>query len=266
MIASRLLLSLLLSLSGVLGQRCQWSHLRQSSDRYSELQTSPQHTPSPSDPLFFPAPKPYPFYNNAILTPLNQTILATTQVRPLHTHSIIDQEGCSSYTRLITNDAILAVQIFYESATNTGGVPLRVKEIHTVYFLAPGNSTEKIQANVKRETWPSFSRSDQDARSTLKGVFDAYLDANGPVAWAGSCSMLDSGKGGDLRAGQGDQCAELRLQLKEGQKIEQRMYVIDESLGAVTVSGVVGGKVAGFEGRVVKGKLEYVHQFGDYCS
>ncbi|KAK4171908.1 hypothetical protein QBC36DRAFT_390802 [Triangularia setosa] len=262
----RLLLSFLLLLSGVLGQRCQWSHLRQSSDRYSELQTGPQHAPSPPDPLFFPTTNPYSFYDNAILTPLNQTILATSQIRPLHTHSIIDQEGCSSYTRLISSDAILGVHIYYESANNTGGVPLKVKEIHTVYFPVPGVNTQEIQTNVKKETWRSFSRTDQDTRQTLREVFDAYLDgkADRPVAWGGSCSVLDSGQGGALKIAQGDQCAGLGLRLTGGQEVERRTYVIDESLGAVTVLGVVREKVAGFEGRVVKGRLEYVHQFGYY--
>ncbi|KAK0671301.1 hypothetical protein QBC41DRAFT_270691 [Cercophora samala] len=257
----RPLLLFLLPLPGILGQRCQWSHLRQSSDRYYELQTGPQHAPSPPDPLFFPTTNPFPFYDNAVLTPLSQTILATSQVRPLHTHSIIDQEGCSSYTRLIASDAILAVHIYYESTNSSGAVPLRVKEIHTVYFPIPGGNTQEIQNNVKKETWRSFSRSDQDTRQTLKAVFDAYLDGNGAVPWATGCSVLDSGKGGQLKSAQGDQCVELRLQLEEGQKVEKRTYVIDETLGAVTVLAVVGGKVAGFEGRVVKGRLEYVHQF-----
>ncbi|KAK4195049.1 hypothetical protein QBC40DRAFT_186685 [Triangularia verruculosa] len=261
---SHLLLSLLLPLSGVLAQRCQWSHLRQSADRYSELQTAPRHTSPPSDPLFFPSASSYPFFNDATLTPLDQTILATAQLRPLHTHSIIDQEGCSSYTRLITSDAILGVHIYYESANNTGGVPLKVKEIHTVYFIVPGGSTQKIQDNAKKETWRSFSRTDQDTRQTLRDVFDAYLEGNGPVAWGDSCSVLDSGKGGELRTAQGPQCGSLALQLTEGAEIEGRTYVIDESLGAVTVLGVIRGKVVGFEGRVVKGKLEYAHQFGYY--
>ncbi|KAK0736418.1 hypothetical protein B0T21DRAFT_451182 [Apiosordaria backusii] len=241
---SRLLLSLL-PLSGVLGQRCQWSHLRQSSDRYSELQTAPQHASLPPDPLFFPTTNPYPFYDNAVLTPLNHTILATSQIRPLHTHSIVDQEGCSGYTRLISSDAILGVHIYYESANNTGG-------------------TQEIQNNVKKETWRSFSRTDQDTRQILKSVFDGYLDGKGSVVWGESCSVLDSGKGGQLQAAQGEQCAGLGVGSTEGREIQGRKYVIDETIGAVSVLGVVGEKVAGFEGRIVKGRLEYVHRFGYY--
>ncbi|KAK3994209.1 hypothetical protein QBC44DRAFT_392624 [Cladorrhinum sp. PSN332] len=246
------LLSLaLLLIGGGLAQtsRCQWANLRSLADLYTESQSSGDVSDLPLLPGFT-------YVQNSKSITINESLL-TTKLRIAHSHSLIDQDGCSTFTKLLVTSSsapyIIGAQVFY--AQPRSGGPLGIKHVSSaVSALSPTSNVTSLLNYTQKENWSSLPRDSQDSHQTLKRVLDAWLDGE-TVAWddASGCKGL---LGGYYVEGAGACAREVG-----GDEVVGRSYVVDESVGGVSVIGSVGSNATGvWGGRVVKGKLTYVHE------
>jgi hypothetical protein len=136
-----------------------------------------------------------------------------------------------------------------------------------------GLDGEVLARLIEGEDWGALSRASQDGRGVLEGVAGSYLDllggnANGTegveVAWGRPCARLE---GSVYTAVAEAESCDIGLDADgggEGKGITERQFVVDESVGSVSVlarDGKLGDAPTVFEFRVVKGALRYVHQF-----
>ncbi|KAK4186707.1 hypothetical protein QBC35DRAFT_453038 [Podospora australis] len=239
---ARLLPTLLLFPLAALAQtRCQWANLRSSADLYTESQTFG----TTSDLIF--SSSSFSYLENS--TPVNLTdSLLNTPLKIAYSHSIIDQDGCATFSKLIitgTPSLVIGTQIFYESTLKNGQLP--IKKIDTV--IIEEKNTTGVLGHVKKENWESFTRAVQDSREVLVKAVDGWLD--GGSVWGETCATLTGST-----FSEGEPCSQGLGQVANISAANRR-YVVDESVGAVSVLSDVGG----VEARVVGGKLRYVHLF-----
>jgi hypothetical protein len=185
---------------------------------------------------------------------------------------------------------VIGAQIFYNHTFNQGTT---VRQIDLVFVregdwqMPVGLNTTALLGHIQSEDWGALSRARQDSRAVLEGVAGAYLDFVGGIVdgvgssggnetgsgagsetsvvvpWGRPCSRLE----GSVYTTIGDaESCEKGLSPVGGtlQEIAERQFVVDESIGAVSVlarDGRLGGAPSVFELRVVEGKLRYVHQF-----
>lgn len=237
---ARLLPALLFPLVALAQTRCQWANLRSSADLYAESQTFG----STSDLIFSSAS--FSYLENSHQINISSSLL-TTPLKIAHSHTIIDQDACATFSKLVVTDAgknlVIGTHISYESTLRNGQLP--IKKIDSV--IVEEKNAAAVLNQVKKETWSSFSRSAQDSREALTKAVDGWLD--GGAVWGETCATLSSStytEGPPCPPGFTGQT-----------KAAERRYAVDETVGAVGVLSDVGGLVA----RVVGGKLRYVHLF-----
>ncbi|GAB1321047.1 hypothetical protein MFIFM68171_11257 [Madurella fahalii] len=265
--------------------RCQWASLRSATDIFIESQAAGTR----SDPIFSSPDLQYT-QNGEPLTINSSSSLLSSPLTVQHSHTLIDQDACASFTKLILarpeNEAeklLLGAQIHFNMSTTDARLT-RVQRMDVVYVgegdWQMDNFTAAL-AHVEGEDWGAISRAAQDTRESLEGVAAAYLDLLGGTAggaagaggngtagagvvavpWGRPCARLE----GSVYTAGGESCVEgLSLPPEGGEGITERRYVIDASVGSVSViakDGSLGGAPAVFELRVVQGELRYVHQF-----
>lgn len=243
---------------------CQWASLRQMTDTYIESQTFGE-----LDPSLLPAGRGVIYKENDKVVDI-KTGLLSKSLKVDFAHTIIDQTECASFTKLVVADAknpyVIGTQIFYND-TADGILTTDVVDV-IVTGAGTGDAPAQILDHVAVEDWSSLGRDNQDGRDVLRAVADVYLDLwtdpskIGSVPFARGCSRLE---GSRFVA---DSCtAGLDLPGPENTSPPQpntnRRYVIDESVGAVSVFSSFGSlenAPASHEFRIVGGKLYYVHQ------
>lgn len=263
--------------------RCQWASLRSATDVFIESQAAG----TSSDPIFSSPDLQYA-QNGSPLTINSSESLLSTPFTVQHSHTLIDQDACASFTKLILvhpEDAerrlLLGAQIHFNMSTTDARLT-RVRRLDVVYV---GEGDWKMEnftaaaARVEGEDWGALSRGAQDTPETLEAVAEAYLDFLGGAAgdaagggngtagaaavpWGRPCARLE---GSVYTAGE-ESCAEgLSLPSEGGAEgITERTYVMDASVGSVSVvarDGSLGGAPTVLELRVLQGELRYVHQF-----
>ncbi|KAH6627384.1 hypothetical protein F5144DRAFT_603659 [Chaetomium tenue] len=183
---------------------------------------------------------------------------------------------------------LLGAQIHYTYTPNQGAI---VRQLNTItategdWKMPVGLDGAVLEGLVGGEEWRALGRGEQDGRGVLEGVAGGYLgvlggegnggegsgDGNGTVVvWGRPCARLEGSV--YTAVGEGESC-EVGLEVggggEEGVGITERQFVVDESVGSVSVlarDGRLGGAPTVFEFRVVKGALRYVHQFAATAS
>lgn len=320
------LLSILLPLLPFQAQaqqtRCQWATLRSATDLVIESLAAGT---TPGVPTIFSAPSLLYTQNLNTIPIASPASLLSAPLEVLHTHSLVDQDACAGFIKLVvvannsdsnsnsnsnTQEAaerdgetyLLAAQIHFNYTFNTGTT---VRQMDLVFAgagdwqmmpAAPATPTPTptlaaaaaaaafaaasgeglnataLAALLEREDWGALSRAVQDSRDVLEGVAGGYLDflesaGNGTlegeqeVAWGRPCARLEAAV--YTAVAEGESCVGGLMPRREGGIVE-RKFVVDESVGAVSVLAKdegMGGAPSVFELRVVEGKLRYVHQF-----
>ncbi|KAK4215540.1 hypothetical protein QBC37DRAFT_312343 [Rhypophila decipiens] len=243
---------------------CQWASLRQMTDTYIESQTFGELDPSLASEGVI-------YRENEKVVDIRKGLLSKS-LKVDFSHTIIDQTECASFTKLVVvGDAknppgyVIGTQIFYNDTVD--GL-LTTDVVDVIVTTADDSQFDAAQAlsHVEAEDWSSLGRDNTDSRQVLQAVADAYLDLwsdsskIGAVPFGRGCSRLE---GSRFIA---DSCT-AGLPLPEpgatSRPNTNRRYVIDESVGGVSVFSVFGSlenAPASHEFRIVGGKLYYVHQ------
>ena len=255
-------LGILAAIQPSLAQRsptnCQWAALRMQTDIYIESQSYGE-----VDPMLLSNKPPALYRENYKSRDINTSIL-TTPLKIDYTRTLVDQQDCKTYTQVIVTDPknpyIIGTQIAYN---NTGTAGLKAMAIDVVISGAstdPQFNATKTLAYVDAEDWSTIQSAKQDKRDLLKTVADSYLDlwsesGSHELPWDIRCARLE---GSEYYT---EECQPVSL---DGKQNTDRMYVIDESLGSVSVlsRGRSDGTLLDIhEFRLVEKKLRYVHHF-----
>ncbi|KAK4169713.1 hypothetical protein QBC43DRAFT_374851 [Cladorrhinum sp. PSN259] len=176
-----------------------------------------------------------------------------------HVHSIHDTTACAAYTELIITDPkhyVIGTQIFLNpNGTEITKVDSFVTDSDDWLFNAQHTLYYTLQ-----EHWLTIPEAERDSRETIQKAADAYLDLFklGPgsveVPWHESCKRLEGG----LYTAPGDTC---NNGVPTGVNLVNRRYVIDESVGTVSVflNFGEGGLNDSHEFRIEGGRIRYVH-------
>ncbi|KAB5532561.1 hypothetical protein GE09DRAFT_369849 [Coniochaeta sp. 2T2.1] len=240
--------------------RCQWSHMQDLTDAYLESQTSG---------------KPYAMFLSDKLVYRENNRLTSPKVgiinKPLaiaHQHRLIDQDNCASYVEQIVTDPanpyVIGTQLRFNESAGGGLTVAAVDSIVTTTgdWLFNANKTLSY---VLKENWGTIDNDVRTDRATLRATADLYLDlwstgGRSRVPWGAPCDRLE----GSAYTGNGsatDSCA-VGIPTAAQPPVTDRRYVIDETVGAVSVlctMGAMGDAPDSHEFRVEKGRLRYVH-------
>ncbi|KAK3296499.1 uncharacterized protein B0H64DRAFT_171321 [Chaetomium fimeti] len=281
-------------------QRCQWATLRSATDSVLEtLQTGLRSTTTL--PAIFSSPDLAYTYNGTPLPlPLagsgsaanssgsGSSVLAAPLAISV-AHSVVDQDRCAAFIKAVGYPAeeaqtaggvvVVGAQVWYNYTASVGATVRRMDVVVAAeggWNMPVGLDGEVLVGLVEGEDWGALSRAVQDGRAVLEGVAGGYLDllgggsggdgdggGNGTgVVWGRPCARLEGSV--YTAVGETESC-EMGLEISEnGEGITERQFVVDESVGSVSVlarDGRHGGSPTLFEFRVVKGALRYVHQF-----
>jgi hypothetical protein len=171
------------------------------------------------------------YFENTIKLPLNSSIL--TKVIPIsHSRSLYDTTACATYTEVIVNST---------SSPHVIGTQLRfanhkINKIDTI-VTKPGDWLFNITGYAywtEQEDWSTIPEDKRNSRESIKAAADAYCDLfsnpNVTVPWGTPCVRLEGGLYGD--SGANGTCSGY---IPTGVPLTRRRYVVDETVGAVSV-------------------------------
>jgi hypothetical protein len=178
--------------------------------------------------------------------------------------SIYDLQSCQSFSEVIVADPAHP----YVLGTV---LSLRGGRVNTIDMLVTDkgdwlfNAANTLKYS-KAEKWDEIPAADRDSRATIIAAANAYLDSFNDksivVPWGSPCARLEGGlytaKGAPGVVSPDDTC---NVGVPSGTKLVNRTYIVDESLGAVTVLLNFGGNSLpdAHSFRIEKGKIRYVH-------
>ena len=202
---------------------------------------------------------------------LKQGVLAGPLVVDF-TRSFLDTLQCATFTEVVAaTDAHPYVIHTRIEATQDGK---QVKKMESVVTDAGDwvfGAAEHL-AVTKAEKWDEISRDKRDSRAAIQAAADAYLDNWGdpalPVPHGTPCSRLEGRISTAAKDPAGQQCTMGAFPQKLN--VTNRRYVIDETLGAVSIfhsfpwldAGIPKdpGTPASQSFRVEGGKNRYIHE------
>jgi len=174
-----------------------------------------------------------------------------------HNKTTVDTVDCATYTELIavTGPYVIATQLRH--ATGDPAVLTAIDSIVATTGALAFNASRTLSL-IGEENWGPIAADKLDSRTTLKNTADAYLNmwdnstAQAAVPWGNPCrrvegSMLVQPKctAGAPNGG--------------NTHINNRRYVIDETLGSCDVLCNFGSIADSHEFRLENGKLVYIH-------
>jgi hypothetical protein len=172
------------------------------------------------------------YYENSIKLPLNTSIL-TTPLSITHSRSLYDTTACATYTEVIVNSTINPHVI----GTQLRFANHKVNKVDTI-VTKPGDWLFNITGYAywtEFAKWSTIPEEKRDSRETIKAAADAYCDLfsnpNVTVPWGTPCVRLEGGLYGDT--GPNGTCSGY---IPTGVPLTRRRYVIDEAVGAVSIS------------------------------
>jgi hypothetical protein len=179
--------------------------------------------------------------------------------------TLFDTKSCSTFTESVINDPAhpyVLGTLLQVRGGQVGAIEMLITD-HDKGWLFNAADTMRYSA---AENWGVIPEAERDSRETIIAAANAYLDLfndkNAKTPWGTPCERLEggmyTGKGGPGVAGPDDSC---NVGVPSGVKIVNRRYIVDESLGAVTVLNNFGTNQLpdAHTFRVEKGKLRYVH-------
>ncbi|KAK4183588.1 hypothetical protein QBC35DRAFT_542754 [Podospora australis] len=199
---------------------------------------------------------------------LNSSSLLTTPLRIDHRHSIYDSIQCASFTSLVSTSpsypAVIGAQLWLDPSTHRISLLDRIATTTGDWAF---NATGTLYYSL-RENWGPIPPAQQDSRETIKAAGDAYLDifksATVQVPWGTPCARLEGG----AYTGRGTPNDTCNLGVIQSYDMPNRRYVIDESVGVVSLLlefGSIGNAPDSHLFRVEGGRLRFIHTM-TYCE
>ncbi|KAK4237725.1 hypothetical protein C8A03DRAFT_44443 [Achaetomium macrosporum] len=190
------LLTLLLPSTQAQSTRCQWASLRSATDAVLESLSSGTLSASVPSSNFT-----YTQNLHAMDISAPASILSTP-LSAAYTHSIIDQDACAAFVKLVINSTssspnstgtspqenenkpiLLGMHLHYTYTPSTGAA------LNTLNLVAAGpqdwqmgvaptttNITNTLLTYLQHEAWPALSRAKQDSRAILQSIAESYLN------------------------------------------------------------------------------------------
>jgi hypothetical protein len=206
--------------------------------------------------LLTPVSKALVYHENFATVAFDSGILATA-IKLDHGRHSLDTTQCATYTELIsatgTTPYVLGVQMWF-----TEGVVSKIDTLTTTTGDWLFNATGTLNW-ASKEDWGSIPEEERDSREVIQAAGDAYCDIFSDksvvVPWGYPCSRLEGG----IYTGNGGPNDKCDVGIPDGVALVDRRYVIDETVGAVSIFLSFSGIPDSHEFRVEKGKLRFVH-------
>jgi len=218
------------------------------------------------------------YRENAVTTPITSGLLS----KPMnvdYSRTLIDQGNCATYTELIITDPrnphVVGTQIRFRPTTANGKLEVVLIDSVVATTGHEGFNATGTLRGVEGQRWDSIARANQPNREGLKAVADVYLDLWDNTNTSSTTNTTGTGtevvlvydtpcvrlQGGELVT---ESCVPpvITSQGVKGANTDRR-YVIDETVGGVSVFssfGSKGGVPDSHEFRIVEGKVQFVQQ------
>jgi hypothetical protein len=205
------------------------------------------------------------YVENLAPADINQGVIKTA-MKIDHHRSLIDASSCQTFTEVIATDKEKPYVLGTRLRVNHDKIAeIEILWTTTGYWLFNAESYLKWSSSEK---WDPIPVAQRDTRATLVAAANAYLDAflegkKDLVPWGYPCNRTEGG----AHTGNGSPMDSCDVGVPSGVNIANRRFIVDETLGSVTVFCTFGaGGPNGGSGspdthlfRVENGKLRYVH-------
>ena len=184
------------------------------------------------------------------------------------TRSIYDLTQCATFTETIASNPadpwVIAAQIRL-----TDGKITKIDRIATTTGDWQFNATRTLHYAIL-DNWGFIPAAARDSRESLQAAADAYFNMLGnhslPVPWGYPCRRLEGGA--ITGSGMANDTCFIDIPQNSTMKAPNRRYVIDESVGAVSMLlefGAFANAPDSHQFRIEAGKLKRIHAF-TYCE
>jgi hypothetical protein len=186
-----------------------------------------------------------------------QTGILSKPIQIAHNRSLLDTTQCATFTEIIAHENtppyVIGTQMRFDP---TGAKLIKIESLVTTTgdWLFNAKQTYNYASKENRDAIPDAKR---DSRKAIQAAADAYLDLFNDktvvVPWGEPCERLEGGMHVAPKCSAG---------VPNGVRLVNRRYVVDETVGTVSVFlsfGGAGGMPDGHEFRLENGKLRYVH-------
>jgi len=169
----------------------------------------------------------------------------------------LDTTQCATFTELVSATGsvpyVIGVQMYFADDT--------ISKIDTLITTTGDwlfNATGTLYW-ASQEDWGTIPEDERDSREVIQAGADAYCDIfsdkSVEVPWGYPCARLEGG----AYTGNGGPDDKCDVGIPSGVTLTDRRYVIDETIGAVSVFLSFNGIPDSHAFRVEKGKLRFVH-------
>ncbi|KAK4149050.1 hypothetical protein C8A00DRAFT_19224 [Chaetomidium leptoderma] len=229
---------------------CTREFLQSSADSLVAAQTA-------GDPsLLKPVSEGLVYQENFAAATFKSGILATP-LKIDHSRHSLDTTQCATYTELISAKGsvpyVLGVQMRFSD-----GAVFKMDTLITKTGEWLFNATSTLNW-ASKEDWGTIPEAKRDSRAVIQAAADAYCDIFSDksvvVPWGHPCARLEGG----MYTGNGGPNDKCDVGIPSGVALVDRRYVIDETVGAVSVFLSFAGIPDSHEFRVENGKLRFVH-------
>ncbi len=242
----------LTALGPVLGSAadCTREFLKASADSLVAAQTAGDPT------LLKPVSEGLVYRENFAAATIKSGILATA-LKIDHSRHSLDTTQCATYTELISTKGskphVLGTQMYFKD-----GAVAKIETLITTTGDWLFNATGTLNW-ASKEDWGTIPEGKRDSRAVIQAAADAYCDIfsdkSVKVPWGYPCARLEGGSYTG-NGGPNDKCD---VGIPSGVSLIDRHYVIDETVGAVSVFLSFATIPDSHEFRVENGKLRFVH-------
>lgn len=242
---------------------CSREMLRKLTDTYVKAQST-------GTPAMLPLAKGASYAENDQAMDIGKGVLAGA-LNVDFTRSFHDTTQCATFTELVAATGPHPYVIHTRMEVTKGGKVSKVESVVTDQGDWMFGASEHL-AVTRSQNWGEIPKDKRDTRAVLQAAADAYLDNWGnpdlPVPHGTPCSRLEGRINTGARNPEGNTCNMGAFPQKL--KVGHRRYVIDETIGAVSVfhnfpwldAGlpVDPGTPASQMFRVEGGKNRYIHE------
>ena len=229
---------------------CTREFLKTSADSLVAAQTAGDPT------LLKPVSEGLVYRENFAAATLKSGILATA-LKIDHSRHSLDTTQCATYTELISTKGskphVLGTQMYFKD-----GAVAKIETLITTTGDWLFNATGTLNW-ASKEDWGTIPEGKRDSRAVIQAAADAYCDIfsdkSVKVPWGYPCARLEGGSYTG-NGGANDKCD---VGIPSGVSLVDRHYVIDETVGAVSVFLSFATIPDSHEFRVENGKLRFVH-------
>ena len=242
---------------------CSRAMLRKLTDSYVKAQSA-------GKPAMLPLAKGASYAENDQAMAIGKGVLAAA-LKVDFTRSFLDTTQCATFTELVAATDPHPYVIHTRMEATRGGKVSKMESVVTDAGDWMFGAAEHL-AVTRGQTWDEIPRDKRDTRAVIQAAADAYLDNWGnpqlPVPHATPCARLEGRIDTGARKPEANTCDMGAFPQKL--KVGHRRYVIDETLGAVSIfhnfpwidAGlpVDPGTPASQMFRVEGGKNRYIHE------